>query len=227
MISVYRKALLQCVDIFCLGVALAISGLMTIEPDLEVFKDYTGASLFTIFFYILFLYILVPRDAAEKILQLDFDGEVRIKRDSNSAAFVTENYMVKTRLIEGPYMQYSMVFVDMPVHVTVNRKNLMDAANRAAMCIDAGNRIPIRFQFDGDNVRVYLEARNAKYSETVPLEKEAEEPVLIAFDPRLLMETLKAFDTEKVHMRMSGGTQPLLMDADGRELRSLVLPVSI
>lgn len=58
MISIYRKALLQGIDILCLAVALAISGLLTIEPDMEVFVDYTGASLFTIFFYMLFLYIL-------------------------------------------------------------------------------------------------------------------------------------------------------------------------
>lgn len=58
MISGYRKALLQCLDIGCLLLALAISGLLTIPPDLEVYKDYTGASLFTVFFYMLFLYIL-------------------------------------------------------------------------------------------------------------------------------------------------------------------------
>jgi len=58
MISIYRKALLQTIDILCLVLALAISGLTTIEPALEVFKDYTGASLFTVFFYMLFLYIL-------------------------------------------------------------------------------------------------------------------------------------------------------------------------
>lgn len=171
--------------------------------------------------------LLIPRDAAEKILQLDFDGEVRIKWDSNSAVFVTEDYMIKTRLIEGPYMPYSRVFVDMPVHVTVNRKNLMDAANRAAMCIDANDRIPIRFQFDAGSVKVYLEARNAKYSETVPLEGKMEEPVLIAFDPRLFMETLKAFEAEKVNVRLASGRQPMLMDADGGNLQSLVLPVSI
>lgn len=58
MISIYRKALLQSLDVFCLLVALVISGFVTIEPDLEVFQDYTGASLFTIFFYMLFLYVL-------------------------------------------------------------------------------------------------------------------------------------------------------------------------
>lgn len=58
MISIYRKALLQCLDIFCLLLALTISGLTTIAPDLSVFQDYTGASLFTVFFYMLFFYIL-------------------------------------------------------------------------------------------------------------------------------------------------------------------------
>lgn len=58
MISGYRRALLQCLDILCLVLALAISGLTTIAPDLSVFKDYTGASFFTIFFYMLFFYIL-------------------------------------------------------------------------------------------------------------------------------------------------------------------------
>lgn len=76
MISVYRKALLQCLDVFCLLLALVISGFLTIEPDLEVFKDYTGASLFTVFFYMLFLYILDAynigqedfRDSAARVL---------------------------------------------------------------------------------------------------------------------------------------------------------------
>lgn len=58
MISAYRRALLQVVDLFCLILALVISGLTTIAPDLGIFQDYTGASLFTIFFYMLFFYIL-------------------------------------------------------------------------------------------------------------------------------------------------------------------------
>ncbi|MDE5833390.1 MAG: exopolysaccharide biosynthesis polyprenyl glycosylphosphotransferase [Desulfovibrio sp.] len=58
MISVYRKALLQCLDLLCLLLALIITGMATIAPELDVLADYTGASLFTIFFYMLFLYIL-------------------------------------------------------------------------------------------------------------------------------------------------------------------------
>ena len=58
MISIYRKALLQSLDLGCILLALIITGIFTIEPDLNVLQDYTGASLFTLFLYMLFLYIL-------------------------------------------------------------------------------------------------------------------------------------------------------------------------
>lgn len=58
MISAYRRALLQCLDAGCILLALFITGLITIAPDLSVYDDYTGASLFTLFFYLLFLYVL-------------------------------------------------------------------------------------------------------------------------------------------------------------------------
>ena len=57
MISTYRMALLQALDFFCILLALAVSGMLSIAPDLSVFHDYTGASLFTVFFYLLFFYI--------------------------------------------------------------------------------------------------------------------------------------------------------------------------
>ena len=58
MISTYRMALLQTLDLICILLALSLSGFLTVESDLSIFHDYTGATLFTIFFYMLFFYIL-------------------------------------------------------------------------------------------------------------------------------------------------------------------------
>ena len=58
MISTYRMALLQMLDLVCILLALSVSGFLTVESDLSIFHDYTGATLFTIFFYMLFFYIL-------------------------------------------------------------------------------------------------------------------------------------------------------------------------
>ena len=58
MISTYRMAMLQVLDLVCILLALSITGFLTVESDLSIFHDYTGATLFTIFFYMLFFYIL-------------------------------------------------------------------------------------------------------------------------------------------------------------------------
>ncbi len=171
--------------------------------------------------------LLVPREAAEKLLQLELSGEVRVLRLESGAVFEAEDYAVKTRLVEGPYVPYAKMFTEMPVHAVADKKCLMDAANRAALCMDVDARLPIRLQFEGDGVRVHLKARNAKYSEAVPLEGEVEEPVLMGFNPKLLLESLKVFDAGKVRMRMAGSRQPMLMDAEGLELQTLVLPVNL
>ncbi len=58
MISNYRRGLLQFIDFICIGIALIVCELTTIAPELSIFDDYTGACLFTVFFYLLFFYIL-------------------------------------------------------------------------------------------------------------------------------------------------------------------------
>ncbi len=58
MISNYRRGLLQAIDFLCILIALFACELLTILPGLNIFEDYTGACLFTFFFYLLFFYIL-------------------------------------------------------------------------------------------------------------------------------------------------------------------------
>jgi sugar transferase (PEP-CTERM system associated) len=88
--------LLQAVDIFCLLPALFVTGLTTIEADLSIFHDYTGASLFTVFFYMLFFYILDAysvgqedfRDTAGRVLLACVLGIV----SSSTASYAFEHW---------------------------------------------------------------------------------------------------------------------------------------
>lgn len=66
MISNYRMALLQGVDLFCIVAALLVCGELVLPPELFVLDDYTGASLYTLFFYLMFFYILDAYSVAEE-----------------------------------------------------------------------------------------------------------------------------------------------------------------
>ncbi len=58
LITNYRKGLFKAVDALCILVALGIASFVTLPPALSVFDDYTGASLFTVFSYLFFFYVL-------------------------------------------------------------------------------------------------------------------------------------------------------------------------
>jgi sugar transferase (PEP-CTERM system associated) len=58
VISKYRMAFLQALDGLCILAALLAAEFFTIPPELFILSDYTGASSFTLFFYLLFFYIL-------------------------------------------------------------------------------------------------------------------------------------------------------------------------
>lgn len=77
MISNYRMALLQAVDFFCIALALFLCGELILPPDLFIYDDYTGASLFTIFFYLLFFYILDAYSVGEEDFR-DTAGRVMV-----------------------------------------------------------------------------------------------------------------------------------------------------
>ena len=54
LISSYRKGMFTAVDALCILVSLGICGVLTLPADLSVLDDYTGASCFTVGFYLFF-----------------------------------------------------------------------------------------------------------------------------------------------------------------------------
>jgi exopolysaccharide biosynthesis polyprenyl glycosylphosphotransferase len=75
VISQYRKILLQMLDALCILGALLVAEFSTILPELFIFTDYTGASTFTLFFYLLFLYILDAYKLGEEDIR---DSAIRL-----------------------------------------------------------------------------------------------------------------------------------------------------
>ncbi|MDD6088743.1 MAG: sugar transferase [Desulfovibrionaceae bacterium] len=58
LITEYRKGLFRAIDAICIFIALATINWLMLPEDLSIFTDYTGASFFTVFSYLLFFYIL-------------------------------------------------------------------------------------------------------------------------------------------------------------------------
>jgi DNA polymerase III beta subunit len=169
--------------------------------------------------------LLVPKTTVEKILSLGIGGEVSIRHSKTSAMFVTEDYEIYTRLINGEYFNYKQMFKELPLHTVIAKNEFLDAMTRAKMCTD--ERSPVRFDISGSSLNLSIKDATTDYHETVTLQEALAEDLVIGFDARLVIETLKAFDCENIGIQLAGGKQPMIVEAEDSDFKSIVLPVAI
>ena len=169
--------------------------------------------------------MLVPKSAAERLLALDMDGEVSISYSNTKAIFASEQYTVETRLFEGDFYKINQMFGDLPLETSVNRKLFMDAINRATLCSDTPEAV--RFDFEGEQVRIYLNAMNSNYEEFVQLDKPISEKLTIGFNPKLLIPALKTVPDEDITINLSSPKHPMIVKSEESDFKALVLPVAI
>lgn len=169
--------------------------------------------------------LLIPKNTVDKIKSLGLSGEVQIRHNKTGAVFITEDFEIYTRLIEGEYFKYQTLFKELPLHTVVSRIALLDAMTRAKMCTE--ERCPVKFEMDGGTLSLSIKDNTTDYHETVELQEDIAKTLTIGFDARLVLETLKAFDCENVGLSFGGPKMPMIVEAEDSDFKTIVLPVAI
>ena len=169
--------------------------------------------------------LLIPKNTVDKIKSLGLSGEVQIRHNKTGAVFITEDFEIYTRLIEGEYFKYQTLFKELPLHTVVSRIALLDAMTRAKMCTE--ERCPVKFEMDGGALSLSIKDNTTDYHETVELQEDIAKTLTIGFDARLVLETLKAFDCENVGLSFGGPKMPMIVEAEDSDFKTIVLPVAI
>lgn len=171
------------------------------------------------------LELLIPKNAVEKLKTLGLSGEVQIMHNKTGAVFITEDFEVYTRLAEGEYFKYKTMFKGLPLHTVVSRMELLDAVTRAKMCTE--DKCPIRFELQGNSLNLSIKDNTTDYQETVDLQEEMSEKLIICFNSKLVLDTLKAFDCDNVGISFGGSKMPMIVEAEDSDFRAMVLPVAM
>ena len=169
--------------------------------------------------------LLIPKNTVDKLKSLGMSGDVQIRHSKTGAVFITEDFEVYTRLIEGEYFKYQTMFKELPLHTVISRMALLDAMTRAKMCTE--ERCPVRCELDGNSLSMSIKDKTTDYHEMVELQEDMAEALTIGFDARLVLETLKAFDCENVGVSFGGPKMPMIVEAEDSDFKTIVLPVAI
>ena len=169
--------------------------------------------------------LLIPKNTVDKLKSIGLSGDIQIMHSKTGAVFVTDDFEVYTRLVEGEYFKYQTMFKELPLHTVVSRVELLDAMTRAKMCTE--ERCPVKFELQESQLNLSIKDKITDYHETVNLQERITDPLTIGFDARLVLETLKAFDCDNVGISFGGPKMPMIVEAEDSDFKTIVLPVAI
>lgn len=184
-----------------------------------------------------FKFIVPNKSVAElyKLLKDDERETARIYMTRKNIVLNIGDLTFFSRLIEGPYMEYDRIILkDHTIFARVNRERLIAALERAALVteekVTGSVRAQVKLQFEDGVLKISATSVLGSTYDEVEIEQEGEN-LLIAFNNRFLIESLRVSDDETVKISMKSAyhsinIEPTEEKEDSSEL-FMLLPVRI
>jgi DNA polymerase-3 subunit beta len=182
-----------------------------------------------------FSFIIPTKTVGElfKLLKDDERETVRIYLTRKNIVFHIGEIIFFSRLIEGQYIDFDRIILNSHrIFATVDRERMIAALERAALITEekvAGSvRSHVKLDFDSGVLKISAVSTLGSTYDEVEVEQEGGD-LLIAFNNRFLIDSLRATDAEKVRISMTSpltsiNIEPAEEKEDTKEL-FMLLPV--
>lgn len=173
--------------------------------------------------------IIVPGKTlieVSKILSGDFESEVEIYFTGNHIVFEFDNTVVVSRLIEGEYFRIDqMISGDYETKVVVGKREFLNCIDRATLLIKEGDKKPIIINIGDDLMELKIKSQYGSLNEEIYISKEGKD-LLIGFNPKFLIDALRAIDEEEVTLYLMNAKAPCYIKDEKESYIYLILPVN-
>ena len=179
---------------------------------------------------------IVPTKSVNEIYKLLKDDEreiVRIYMTRKNIVFHLGDLTFFSRLIDGVYIEFDRIILNTHrIFATVKRENMISALERAALITEekvAGSvRSHVKLNFEESVLKISaLSTQGSTYDE-IQIEQEGND-LLIAFNNRFLIDSLRASDAEIVKFSMTSALTSVNIEPaeqeEGKEELFMLLPV--
>lgn len=161
-----------------------------------------------------------------KILSGELEDEVHIFFTDKHILFEFDNTIVLSRLIEGEYYRINqMLSGDYDTKLKVNRKEFLDCIDRASLLIKESEKKPIILNTGASSMEMRVNSSIGSMNEVIDITQEGKN-ILIGFNPKFLMEALRAIDDEEITIYMTNPKAPCFIRNEEESYIYLILPVN-
>ena len=173
--------------------------------------------------------VIVPGKTLQEINKIiggEAEKEVEISFTKNHIVFEFDKTVVVSRLIEGDYFKIDqMLSSDYETKVTIHKRELLDCIDRATLLIKEGDKKPIIISIEEEVMQLKIKSQIGSMDEEIMIEREGKD-LLIGFNPKFLIDALRAIDDEEVDLYFMNAKAPCFIKDEQQSYIYLILPVN-
>lgn len=165
----------------------------------------------------------------QKILSSEEDEEISIYFTDKHILFEMNQTIMVSRIIEGSFPKYMQMFSeDFKTSIEIDRHKLLYGIERASLLARESKKAPVKLELKENRMIITSNTELGTVYEEIETDHTGDS-LVIAFNPRYLMEALKAIEEEKVNLRFTISSNPCIirptMNSEKQDYKYLILPI--
>lgn len=172
--------------------------------------------------------IVVPTRSLNEISKLldDSDEVINVYIDTNAIMIDNIDTKIISRLLEGDFVNYKQIIpMNYETFVIVNKVQFEDALERVSLLSKVGQNNFVKFDIKESSLQLTSNSEIGNIKEKISAVLNGKD-VTIAFNPRFILESLKASSDEFVKLCLNTASNPcVIVPTEGDEFLYLILPV--
>lgn len=167
---------------------------------------------------------IVPKKTQQELLKLA-ESEVNIIIGTRYILFDLGEYRLISRLIEGSFLDYTQTIPkECITKAIVNTEDIINAVDRMSLLCGDKVKSPVIATFD-KGIEFNCSSPIGKATEKVNSDVNGDK-VTVGFNNRYMLEAVKAIESDKVLIELSGELKPMLIKPiEGNSCINLVVPM--
>jgi len=159
---------------------------------------------------------VVPSKALNELSRVisgDNDEEISFSFSAKRAIFASTRFSLSARLLEGDFIRYSQIFSkDFTTMMVVNRQQLLGSLERSILVAMENRQISINLDIKDDQLIITSNSEKGNTYDEIPCETDGTD-MTIYFNPRYLLDALKAIDEESVVLKFNTSRSPCTIES--------------
>ena len=138
----------------------------------------------------------------------DTEEEIAFYFTNKRVMFETDSFTMSARLLEGEFIRYNQIFnQDFTTAVVIDRATLLGSLERSVLVAMENRQISITLDIRDDVLVITSQSEKGQTYDEIPCETDGTD-IKIYFNPRYLLEALRAIDEEKIVLKLNTPKSP-------------------